>query len=133
MKTNDAASRAIHEVIGTLFGSTSSTFSLPDLRGYFVIGAGQANAIATVIRSSSTGKPVNPFVTNVQPDHTHQVGGIPTDTHDIDVVVGVKLAENNQASTASSVSGAHSHAITGGWDAESRPINVYVDYIIRFR
>ncbi len=133
LKTNDPASQAIYQVLGTLFGSTASTFALPDLRGYFVVGAGGKHKIAAAITASTAGRPVNDFIASMAPDHTHQVTGIPTDTHDIDVVYGVDLAENNSAPTGSSVAGAHSHAITGGWDAESRPVNVYVDYIIRFR
>ena len=80
-----------------------------------------------------TGQPQTPFATTPMGDHNHTLYGPPSETHVIDVVAGWDLAENNDAPTASSVAGKHTHSITSGGDAESRPINVNVDYIIRFK
>jgi microcystin-dependent protein len=123
----------LYHIIGGVFGQDNLDFSLPDLRGYFVQGTGGQTAIGTVLANSMTGQPINAFQTKPVGDHTHQVGGIPTDTHEIDVVAGVDLAENNPDPAASNVAGNHSHAILSGGDAESRPVNINVDYIIRFK
>jgi microcystin-dependent protein len=133
LKKNDPTYQALYQVIGGIYGQDNLNFYLPDLRGYFVIGAGGSRNIGNVLGTSMTGQPSNPFATTPIGDHTHQVTGIPTDTHEIDVVAGWDLAENNPNPTASTVAGNHSHAITSGGDAESRPLNINVDYIIRFK
>jgi microcystin-dependent protein len=132
LKKNNPIYKPLYDVIGGVFGQNNLEFGLPDLRGYFVKGAGGQTAIGTILANSMTGQPINAFQTAAVGDHTHQVGGIPTDTQDIDVVAGVDLAENNPAPTASTVAGNHSHAILSGGDIESRPVNINVDYVIRF-
>ncbi len=132
LRKSDSTYSALYKLIGTTFGSDNLNFKLPDLRGRFVIGAGGTAAIGVVRSASATGQPTNPFATTPIGDHTHQVTGIPTDTHEIDVVAGWDLAENNPNPTASSSAGKHSHTIISGGDAESRPLNVSVDYIIRY-
>lgn len=127
---------ALYEVIGGTFGHDNLNFTLPDLRGYFVQGAGTAGdqaAVGLVLATSMTGQPINAFATMPIADHTHQISGIPTDTQVIDVAAGVDLAENNDSSTGSSTAGSHSHAILSGGDNESRPVNINVDYIIRYQ
>jgi microcystin-dependent protein len=135
LRKNDPNYAALLNVIGTTFGGDNLNFFAPDLRGRFVIGAGGAlgGAIGKIQTVSLTGQPKNPFVTTPIGDHTHTLYGPPSDTHVIDVVIGWDLAENNDGQTASSLAGAHTHSITSGGDAESRPINVNVDYIIRFK
>jgi microcystin-dependent protein len=132
---NNPTYKPLYDVIGEVFAvghESDHVFSLPDLRGYFVQGAGGQTAIGTVLTNSMTGKPTNPFQTSPVGDHTHQVSGVPPDTQLIDVVLQVTLAESNPAPTASSIAGNHSHTILSGGDLESRPVNVNVDYIIRF-
>jgi microcystin-dependent protein len=135
LKTSDPANKALFDVIGTTFGADNLNFYVPDLRGRFVIGAGGTlgGAVGHVQVASLTGQPQTPFATSPVGDHTHQLYGPPSDTHTIDVVAGWDLAENNTNPTASSVAGQHTHAILGGGDAESRPVNVNVDYIIRLK
>ncbi|CAL78466.1 hypothetical protein; phage-related protein [Bradyrhizobium sp. ORS 278] len=132
LKKNDPTYAALYKVIGATFGQDNLNFYLPDLRGYFVMGAGQAK-VGAIQAQSTTCQPITPFTTTPIGDHTHQVTGIPTDTHTIDVVAGWDLAENNPNTTASTVAGNHSHQIVAGGDAESRPVNINVDYIIRFK
>jgi microcystin-dependent protein len=122
---------ALYDVIGTTFGSAPLKFNLPDLRGYFVTGAGKT-AVGTKLTVSTTGTPVVPLITTTNGDHQHTMYNIPTDTHVIDVVAGVDLAENNPNGSPTSSDGQHTHVVSGG-DSESRPPNVYVDYIIRFQ
>jgi microcystin-dependent protein len=121
----------LYKVIGTTFGSANLKFGLPDLRGYFVTGAGKL-ALGTKLTASTTGTPNTPITTTTNGDHVHTMYNIPTDTHVIDVVAGVDLAENNPNKSPTSTDGVHAHAMSGG-DAESRPVNVNVDYIIRFQ
>lgn len=124
----------LYALIGNIYGpgSTDLTFKLPDLRGYFVKGAGGKSAIGQVLSKSTTGAPNNPIITTTNGDHQHTMYNIPTDTHVIDVVVGWDLAENNPNKSPTTSSGDHTHTVTGG-DSESRPVNVNVDYIIRYK
>ncbi|UXU91262.1 phage tail protein [Burkholderia sp. S-53] len=133
LKKSDPNYKALYNLIDGIYGQDNLTFALPDLRGYFVVGAGGSKTIGTVTAQSLTGQPETPFATTPVGDHTHQVTGIPTDTHVIDVVMGVDLAENNNNPTSSTVAGSHSHVVVTGGDAESRPMNINVDYIIRYR
>ncbi|ALX16980.1 hypothetical protein P350_35760 [Burkholderia cepacia JBK9] len=126
-----SAFQALYGAIGTVFGSAPLKFAVPDLRGYFIAGAGRI-PVGTVQSVSTTGHPANPVISTTDGGHSHSMPNVPTDTHVIDVVMGVDLAENNPNGSPTSGSGTHTHAIAGG-DPESRPINVYVDYVIRFR
>lgn len=133
LKLSDPNGKALYDVIGNTFGVDRLSYYLPDLCGRFVVGVG-TNPIGTVLANSTTGSPVTPFSTTSPGDHTHAVPtGIPTDTQGIDVVAGCDTAEHNDASVASDSQNDHKHKISGGGDAESRPVNVNVDFIIRFR
>lgn len=123
--------QALYDVIGTTFGNAPLKFSVPDLRGFFVTGAGKV-LVGTRLTASTTGTPVVPVITTTDGDHSHTMYNIPTDTHVIDVVAGVDLAENNPNKSPTSSDGAHTHTLSGG-DKESRPVNVNVDYVIRFK
>jgi microcystin-dependent protein len=126
------AFQPLYDVIGGLYGGDQLNFQLPDLRGYFVMGAGGKRKVAA-IQPYATRSPRNvSFVTDTAADHTHTIGMVPYSTHTIDVVLGWDLAENNPNKSPTSTCDAHTHAMSGG-DAESRPINVYVDYIIRYQ
>jgi microcystin-dependent protein len=129
-----ATNSALYAVIGKTYGGDDTHFDVPDLRGLFVLGAGgTANrAVGASQPSSMTGAPQTAFVTDMQGAHTHTLIDIPTDTHVADPVAGWKASINNPPGTTSDTQGAHTHDLSGG-DAESRPLNVYVDYIIRFK
>jgi len=71
--------------------------------------------------------------------HSHSMGGIvrPTPNEDGDRNGNPRWAAQRSASTSSAnhthsmtSTGDHSHSITGG-DAETRPINAYVNWIIK--
>ncbi|KAK4165086.1 tail fiber protein [Cladorrhinum sp. PSN259] len=132
---SDPTYQALFNVIGTTFGGDKLNFCVPDLRGRFVVGAGGklGGAVGQVQKTSLTGPPQVAFATSPVGDHTHQLYGPPSQTHVIDVVLGWDLAAANSSLTASSEAGLHTHAIQSGGDAETRPLNVYVDYIIRAR
>jgi microcystin-dependent protein len=124
--------QALYKVIGTIYGSVPLNFYLPDLRGYFVTGAGAQRKVGAVQQKSQTGTPVVPLITSTDGIHNHSISNVPTDTHVIDVVAGVDLAENNPNQSPTSTDGAHTHNLSGG-DSESRPMNAYVDYVIRYQ
>jgi microcystin-dependent protein len=132
---SDPANKALFDVIGTTFGADKLNFYVPDLRGRFVMGAGGTlgGPIGEIQAASWTGLPQTPFTTSPVGNHTHELYGPPSDTHTIDVVAGWDLAENNDSPTSSTLAGEHTHTISGGGDAESRPVNVNVDFIIRLK
>jgi microcystin-dependent protein len=132
LRISDPTYAALYSVIGTTYGSASLQFFLPDLRGYFVTGAGGARGAGAVQNQSKAGPPVVPMTTSTDGSHLHSIPNIPTETHVIDVVAGVDLAENNPTATPTSQDGAHTHVLSGG-DSETRPMNVNVDYVIRYR
>lgn len=128
-------------------GDGSTTFRLPDYRGRFLrgvdgsasldpnkatrtamaAGGNTGNNVGSV-QGSATAAPTTSFTTNTTGAHTHTMmrsnsggGG------------GVSIGDNSalgQSATSTSSAGDHSHTITGG-DAESRPKNAYVNYIIK--
>lgn len=124
---------ALYAVIENIYGTGStSDFKLPDLRGYFVKGAGGNSDIGQVLSNSTTGIPNNPIITSTTSNHYHTFANLPSGNKDITKCAGWHLAKYNSSSTATSYSGAHTHTVTGG-DSESRPVNVNVDYIIRYK
>lgn len=126
-------------VIGTRYGGNASEFKLPDMRGYFVQGvdaAGQNTGPAGSLQSYLTRLPRNtqiPFTSDSQGTHSHTTPNLPQSYGDCLIVAGWHMAEwNGNQLELTGEAGDHTHTVTGG-DAETRPLNVYADYIIRFR
>lgn len=130
---NDPDNAALYAVIGTTYGGSALMFNVPDLRGYFVVGAGATRTVGSFQLKSTTGAPVTAITTPTDGVHTHTVPNIPTESHRIDVVAGVDLAENNPNASPSSSDGLHGHTLTTPGDNESRPVNVNVDFAIRYK
>lgn len=134
-----AAYPALYAAIGTSWGGDASNFRVPDLRGVFLRGVDDGRgydsgrALAS-LQNDATARPDNAFTgtTDIQGEHTHTY-------RRTDGIVDRNLpfnADNNdgeQLDAQTNPSGAHSHAvsITGGGDAETRPVNVAVYYIIK--
>jgi microcystin-dependent protein len=134
---NDPDYKPLFEVIGTLYGGTGNTsFNLPDLRGLFVRGVNDGSgqdpdaelrfAIAEgaafgdqigSVQGYATGKPENSF--------TSDVPHLPGDHHkgNVGSLIGNWFASWNGDSITVTVDGG---------DAESRPVNAYVNYLIKF-
>jgi len=156
--TYAALFQAIGTAYGT--GDGSSTFNVPDMRGQFPRGfdngagvdpdaasrtaknGGNAGNNLGSVQATATRLPVTPFTTpagttgNDSPDHIHStpegiiVGGSSGLYGDSS---SCKIQNNVTTGGAST---RHTHSIpslsvTGGGDHESRPPNVYVNFIIK--
>ena len=127
--------------IGTTYGTGdgSTTFNLPDLRGYFVRGAGtnsdgtaagtfgakQADAVIAHTHSGTTG--------NDSPDHTHSLWGFGGTTNGL----GGGGHQFTQTTSTSGASTRHQHAFTTSSQSpagttETRPANIALLYCIKF-
>ena len=128
----------LFSLIGTGYGvgNGSTTFNLPDLRGYFIRGIGE-NADGTISGTFGQKQPdalkshTHSGSTATAGDHNHGIGG--------SVVVGggsgVGGSGTGQISLqATAVAGAHSHAVTinATGDTETRPANIALLYCIKF-
>lgn len=141
---------ALFAVVGTAHGEGdgTTTFNLPDYRGRFQRGvnygasadpdassrvpATRGGASGNQVGSVQTGATVLPavrFTTDQAGDHKHSVPHLPTDSSWYKIA-GNHYATWNSGSVETSKNGNHNHMISGGGDAETRPVNLYVNYII---
>jgi len=110
------------------------------------IGSTQGNATAMPTNSFNTGGDGNHYhmtTTSYTPDHTHSMSGWvgsqvinyqpgpSTATIYTGYYYGSGPAGAHSHQVTITNSGAHSHAISGG-DNETRPVNVAVNYIIKY-
>lgn len=148
---------ALFSTIGVIHGpgDSVSTFNLPDYRGRFLRGVdgtagrdpdklfrtvpiagatGTGNAVGSV-QLPATARPVTAFSTDIQGAHTHangaynrllQLTGLNTSPGSDNTSTEPDIISSAPMSTA----GSHSHSITGG-DNETRPVNAYVNFIIK--
>jgi microcystin-dependent protein len=137
--------QGLFDVVQLFFGGTEEGFKLPDLRGQFVRGAsayaeqGHGAAIGTS-QSYTTMRPLHPIETKgdsllevaTAGGHGHTLKYLPQTERRSYYVAGFETAEYGGADTKVDWAGLHWHAVDGGGDRESRPINVYVDFIIKF-
>ncbi|MCQ4043262.1 tail fiber protein [Streptantibioticus rubrisoli] len=141
----------LFQVIGTQHGggNGTSTFNIPDYRGQFQRGvddgtgrdpdagsrtaANQGGATGDQVGSVqgiSTARPTGPAFGTDDNDgaHTHPVQHLPTD-HSHPYVSGHHYAEWNDGSADTDAAGDHTHTI-GGADADTCPVNIYLNYLI---
>ena len=105
---------------------------MPDLRGVFVIGAG--GVPVGTLAESQTGAPIYPIQTTVDGNHQHGFANTGNAIEGVDGIGfwGNFLGKATGAKLITSTIEGHTHVISGG-DKESRPINVNVDFIIRYK
>lgn len=142
---------ALFAAIGTAHGDGDgeSTFALPDYRGRFMRGVdggagrdpgagnrhaaqagGNSNDAVGSIEDYATGLPASgALVADTAGSHSHYVNHLPTDSSWYQIA-GSHYAAWNSGSAQTSNDGLHSHTGTTGGDAESRPQNLYVNYLI---
>jgi microcystin-dependent protein len=132
---------ALFSAIATYYGAGngSTTFNIPDLRGYFIRGFG-TNADGTAAgtfgakQDFATARPTTALTgtTNSTGSHRHgiQISFTATGTG-YSYETGNSINENPGAYTL--FDGTHSHtvAIDGGGDAETRPKNIALPYYIK--
>ena len=147
---------ALFHVIGTAFGGGPGYFNVPDLRGRFARGVshgvtpardpgaatrtastqgGAAGDAVGSFQGSATGLPAKPFVSDAQGNHVHQVAHAPISTNDTAAALpsGHDICAGNDDFATSDSQGAHTHTLSKGGDAETRPANLYLEWCIKFR
>lgn len=139
----------LYSAIGGNYGARPGTFNLPDLRGRFTRGVdigGGRDPYATSRTPSNQGglsgnnpgstqnhctaQPTTAYTTDSQGGHHHSVANLPTDTEGL-ATAGSHYAVWPSGNGTSSSDGDHTHNATGG-DAETRPVNKYVYFLIKF-
>ncbi len=140
----------LFNVIGENFGQgdNSTTFNVPDFRGRFLRGmddgqtrdpnsstrtamntGGNTGDAVGSVQGFATGQPASTaFTADSNGAHTHTVAVIKGGSSFLFDGGGPNSGTSGSATTSSS--GAHTHTISGG-DAETRPINANVVYIIK--
>ncbi|GIG88104.1 phage tail protein [Plantactinospora endophytica] len=139
-------------VVGTLHGGGDGirTFNLPDYRGWFLRGVddgagrdpnaadrtaaapgGQIGDHCGTAQRYATARPKVPYVLSTDGAHTHEVSHVPNDNSSYPVA-GSAQAIWNGDSASTQDAGEHQHEMAGG-DPESRPLNAYVGYVIKYR
>lgn len=132
---------ALFAAIGTTYGAGdgSTTFNLPDIRGYFVRGWDNGRGVDSGRVFGS-----NQGTTNLSHAHTGNTSAVGDHTHAYTFTdpgfAGIgpyPSASSNFASPtgiATSGAGAHSHSFTtnASGDGESRPVNIAMQYCIKY-
>lgn len=151
----------LYAILGSAWGTSGSSFNLPDLRGRFLRGVddgagvdpnastrtasntgGNTGDLVGTVQGDATARPNSNFTTNTTGNHSHDVsvnivhsstngGGDGYGDLDHSSSGGYDWGHANQPPGTYS-SGNHSHSITGGGDAETRPVNASVYYIIKY-
>ena len=146
LAATDPAYRSLFNAVQYFFGGAADTFKLPDLRGQFVRGARTAidtgpGATLGTDQSYTTMLPLHKAETKGDSllevaavgGHTHTLDNLPENSHRSYYTAGHQTAEWGGDNTMVDSAGAHWHAISGGGDKETRPLNVYADFIIKFK
>lgn len=121
--------------VGILYGGTAANPALPDLRGRFPRGAGaragESFAVGQVLTALTALPQSGTFTLDTAGVHSHSFPNVPGWNNSSDRCKGHDNAQWNDGNGLSTAAGAHSHTITGGGDAESRPTNLYLDFIVK--
>jgi microcystin-dependent protein len=139
---------ALFAAIGTLYGAGdgSTTFALPDLRGYFVRGSGTNAADGTAAgtfgtkQADAVGPHTHSGTTNLDGSHTHPLNlNVGSSGSGTGLMVANSVSNENPTSTRGSISagGSHTHAFTTTAQdptstTETRPRNIALLYCIKF-
>ncbi|MCP4541741.1 MAG: tail fiber protein [Chloroflexi bacterium] len=131
-------------------GNGATTFNIPDYRGYFlrgvdagtgrdpdalsrtaiITGANIGDVVGSV-QENATSRPNTPFTTTTTGNHNHLAPTANYSGSSYEVPKDKSGYDYGDAAPTS-YSGNHSHAITSGGDNETRPINAYVIWIIKY-
>ena len=145
---------SLYDAIGKAWGEDGvSTFRVPDLRGYFLRGVDpnsvdkDGDSRNSLYTSGNSGRSVGSYQDDAVKSHLHAAGTLRTTTngehsHDMNQLADESGNGNNIDGTDGTgtnqntgIAGNHTHDLTGETAEyignESRPINVYVHYIIK--
>jgi hypothetical protein len=136
VSSKDAQFRRLFDVIGTIHGGDANpNFQLPDYRGYFLRGTDRGAARdpeaagRTAPGKNNTGN-LGPLVGSVQDeqfhDHLHATAGFHLEASGGTGFDGAGFASNSNPNSLN-----RNYGTTSAGGAETRPKNVYVDYIIK--
>lgn len=133
----------LFQAIGTAYGvgDGSTTFNIPDLRGYFVRAWG-TNSDATFSgtlgakQAQATARPTTAFTGNTTSTGTHTHSVIWSDSAGAPDVYPYESGPNafgTYTIPRTGTNGGHSHTISidGGGDTETRPKNIALPYYIK--
>lgn len=138
----------LHDVIGTIYGGDGvNSFAVPNYKGYFLRGldpAGDVDKGAENRTSPAGGRVTGPIVGSVQNDYTARPTIDPLKTNPPDSPFFTQTIDFPLSSNLASALTGGSETLgldrgmtpnqfysSGGGDAETRPINVYVNFIIK--
>jgi microcystin-dependent protein len=124
----------LFKVIGTKWGAGDGiqTFNLPDLRGVFMRGASDGTGtdyMGSIEFYATALPPSGKLSAAVNSRHHHPVPQLAIDSPWYQTAGAYYTAWNDNGVTVTSEEGLHHHQVSGG-DNETRPVNVYVDYVI---
>lgn len=129
----------LYQVLGALYGGSKGAFQLPDYRGYFLRGtdAGAGRDLDVGTRTAPLGGTAAGQVGSTQGDallthyHDYQMAPAPADPSSEGPAAskGTDTTRTGAPVDASDQPLAPAH---GGSDNETRPKNVYVNYLIKF-
>ncbi len=144
---------ALFAVIGITHGGGDAvnTFNVPDYRGRFLRGvdhgqgrdpnAATRTAMAPLgatgdapgtLQGGATARPTTPFTTDNPGNHVHQSPTTSGTAGSYEVPAGAANYDYGAQSAPTSAAGAHAHTVTAGGDAETRPVNAAVNWIVKY-
>lgn len=151
----------LFKAIGFAWGGdrNRTMFNIPDLQGYFLRGVdrggfdprfagdpdhdkrerntngGNAGRAVGSVQAFATARPKEPFMTSEEGRHMHGLNfeiNAGRDVDDQDNTVADPKTPSSPDKHTDPV-GPHFHTIVAGGDRETRPLNAYVNWIIRFK
>jgi hypothetical protein len=143
----------LYQRIKKNYGGTETSFNVPDLRGRFIRGTdrgkgndpdagsrqplqpgGNAGDAVGSVQPYATQRPSVNFSTDSQGEHQHIAKHLPTNYHNTPLSAWGGLGMSWTSDTENtSTDGNHTHKVAAGGDAESRPVNIYFHWLIKFR
>ena len=127
---------ALWNAIGTTYGGLAkSNFNVPNLKGYFLRGSSDLNSVGT-FQSDATAVNGLSASSSSAGEHSHRVGldmyGSGNLSNAIAYAGSTSGRDESYSSHVMESSGNHTHSISLSGDAETRPMNMSVNYIIKY-
>jgi hypothetical protein len=144
---------ALYKRIKNHFGGDDKTFHVPDMRGRFARGTdrgrgkdpgvqerqalfpgGNTGDAVGSVQGYATKLPVTNIVTDPVAGHSHGTPHQPTDYRETPLSAwGPNVMSWTDETRTSNSNGNHFHTIVDGGDSESRPVNIYLFWLIKYQ